>query len=128
MSNALESIVASEARTGCDRVGCTEPISVGDTVRYSARTQRVFHEMHACNGFETAEVTEIGRAYIAAVRAGTALPEVPARTPRGKKSDPANLDVDKLTDDQRLRLIERLIGAEKLADLVGTATPKAGRK
>lgn len=128
MSNALESIVSETVRTGCDRVGCTEPIAVGDTVRRSPRTGRIFHEMHACNGFETAEVTAMGEAYIRAVRAGEALPEVPARTPRGKKSDPANLDVSKLTDDQKMKLIERLIGAEKLADLVGTATKPAGRK
>jgi hypothetical protein len=66
MASSMIRVNAVEAAAGCDRVGCTTPIKVGDELSMSPSTGKVFHvaKHGPCNGLQNTDLIELGAAVV----------------------------------------------------------------
>lgn len=127
--STLEEVTATAERQGCDRPGCTEPITVGQVVRRSSSTGKLFHETAECNGFQQAEVQAFGEQYINAVRKNLPLPVVPMTQPTGKRKGlvtPENFA--KLTPEQQAKYLAELQNAAAVAKASGPVVSSGRRR
>ena len=132
MASNWQRVVAAEPATGCDREGCTTAVKVGDRLNLDTKSGKLYHVVSEgrCTGMTTSELTDLGRAALAAglrdqLMPGTVAPPVKVGT-AVKTAEPAATVANPLANVDAATLaaiVAMLNPAAPAADLVGTGNP-----
>jgi hypothetical protein len=118
---------ATMERNGCDRIGCTTTVHVGDTIRYL--NGKAYCQTAVCTGLFTNQATKLGEAYARAVIGGEPLPTLDTylNVPKARAAKPEDVNVAavnllaSMSADDLAALIAKVKGADApTSEAIGT--------